>query len=476
MYLYSKPNLICICFILTVLMSCKSNFNFDNNKVSIPDSFNQNRDTANSSSLKWNQFFKDENLIDLIEIGLQNNYDLLEASQNIEIAKNRFKIQESKLFPTLSGQLSTSSTKFGTYTADGAGNKSTDIESGQTVPNPLKDYNVGFYSSWEVDVWGKLRSQKKAAFSRFFAQNEAKKYVVTSIVAQISKNYYELLALEDELSVIEETIKLEQDALFILKVQKESGKANELAVKQFEAEISNTITHKFDIIQKIVETENKVNTLLGRYKGPVLRKSGKFTDQNINSLNLGQPSDLLQNRPDIKQIEYELLASKCDLKAAQKAFFPSFTLGGNIGFQAFKQPLLFNTPESLVYQFMGNLTAPLWNKSAIKNHFAIAKSEQINAYLKYQKSIITAFQEVDIEANQIANLEKAYQNKKNEVDFLSESILISNELFKSGKVNYMEVLMVQRSAFASKLELIETKKRQFHSMINLYKILGGGWR
>jgi len=121
---------------------------------------------------------------------------------------------------------------------------------------------------------------------------------------------------------------------------------------------------------------------------------------------------LLQNRPDVKQVEYELLASKCDLDAAQKAFLPNFVLGGSIGYQAFRLPLVFNSPESLVYQFVGNVTAPLWNKSAIKSYFAIAKAEQINAYLKYQKSIVMAFQEVDTEANYMVNLEEMFKTKK----------------------------------------------------------------
>ena len=123
-----------------------------------------------------------------------------------------------------------------------------------------------------------------------------------------------------------------------------------------------------------------------------------------------------------------------------------------------------------------SLTTPLWNKSAIKNHFNIVRSEQINAYLNYQKKIIVAFQEVDSEANQLVNLDQLFQNKKKEVNLLNESILISNELFKSGKANYMEVLMAQRSAFTAKIELIETKKRQFQSKVFLYKILGGGWQ
>lgn len=476
MTLKNKLSIYTFCFLLILLTSCKTAQNIENKNIKIPDSFPSKNDSLNSGTLDYKSYFKDEKLIHLIEIGLQNNFDLLEASENINVAKNRYKIQESKLFPMIGAQITGSQSKIGNYTAEGAGNKNTEIESNQNIPNPLSNYQIGFYTNWEIDLWGKLKNQKKAAYSRYFAQNEFKKWITSEIVAQISTKYYELLSLENELKVIEETIILEEEALFILKVQKESGKANALAVKQFEAEISNSISKKYHVLQKIIESENELNTILGRFKEPIIRTNLSFLEHKITDINIGRPIDLLTNRPDIKQAEFELMASKCDVLAAKKAFLPSINIGGQMGFQAYKSALVFSTPESWVYQFIGSLTAPLWNKSAIKSHFNIAKSEQINAYLNYQKKITIAFQEVDTEVNQLVNLDKLFQNKTTEVNLLNESILISNELFKSGKANYMEVLMAQRSAFTAKIELIETKKRQLHSKVFLYKILGGGWQ
>jgi NodT family efflux transporter outer membrane factor (OMF) lipoprotein len=476
MTLKNKLIIYSFCSVLFLLSSCKITQNAEIKNVQIPESYHFKKDSLNSGTLNYRDYFKDEKLIQLIEIGLQNNFDLLEASQNITIAKNRFKIQESKLFPMIGTQLTNGQSRISSYTAEGAGNKNTEIEANQFIPNPLSNYGMGLYTNWEIDIWGKLNNQKKAAFSRYLAQYEFKKWITSAIVAQISSNYYELLALDNELKVIEETLRLEEEALFILKVQKESGKANGLAVKQFEAEISNSISKKFNVLQRKIEIENELNTILGRFKEPIDKTNTSFLDEIIIKINIGKPMDLLLNRPDIKQAEYELLASKCDVKAAQKAFLPSLNISGQIGFQAYKSSLVFSTPESWAYHFIGNLTAPLWNKSSIKSQFSIANSEQMNAYLNYQKKIITAFQEVDSEVNQLINLDQLFQNKKNEVSLLNESILISNELFKSGKANYMEVLMAQRSAFKAKLELIETKKRQFHSKVFLYKTLGGGWQ
>ena len=476
MILKNKLYIYSFCFVLLFLSSCKTTEKIENKIVKIPQLYHFEKDTLNSGILNYRDYFKDQKLIHLIEIGLQNNFDLLEASQNIAIAKNRFKIQESKLFPMIGAQMTSSQSRISNYTAEGAGNKNTEIETNQYIPNPLSNYGMGLYANWEIDLWGKLKNGKKAAYSRYFAQNEFKKWITSSIVAKISTQYYELLALENELKVIEETLRLEEEALFILQLQKESGKANALAVKQFEAEISNSISKKINVLQRRIETENDLNIILGRFKEPIGITNASFLDETITKVNIGTPKDLLVNRPDIKQAEYELLASKCDVIAAQKAFLPSLNIGGQMGFQAYKSSLIFSTPESWIYQFVGSLTTPLWNKSAIKNHFNIVRSEQINAYLNYQKKIIVAFQEVDSEANQLVNLDQLFQNKKKEVNLLNESILISNELFKSGKANYMEVLMAQRSAFTAKIELIETKKRQFQSKVFLYKILGGGWQ
>lgn len=476
MTLKNKLYIYSFCFVLLFLSSCKTTEKIENKIVKIPQLYHFEKDTLNSGILNYRDYFKDQKLIHLIEIGLQNNFDLLEASQNIAIAKNRFKIQESKLFPMIGAQITSSQSRISNYTAEGAGNKNTEIETNQYIPNPLSNYGMGLYANWEIDLWGKLKNGKKAAYSRYFAQSEFKKWITSSIVAKISTQYYELLALENELKVIEETLRLEEEALFILQLQKESGKANALAVKQFEAEISNSISKKINVLQRRIETENDLNIILGRFKEPIGITNASFLDETITKVNIGTPKDLLVNRPDIKQAEYELLASKCDVIAAQKAFLPSLNIGGQMGFQAYKSSLIFSTPESWIYQFVGSLTTPLWNKSAIKNHFNIVRSEQINAYLNYQKKIIVAFQEVDSEANQLVNLDQLFQNKKKEVNLLNESILISNELFKSGKANYMEVLMAQRSAFTAKIELIETKKRQFQSKVFLYKILGGGWQ
>jgi multidrug efflux system outer membrane protein len=327
-----------------------------------------------------------------------------------------------------------------------------------------------------VDVWGKLRNSRKAAFAKYLSTVEGKNFVITNLIAEIANSYYELLALDNQLDIIRETIKLQKDGLEIVKIQKQASAVTELAVKQFEAQVLNSQSMEFEILQKITENENRINFLLGRFPQPIVRDKATFTGPIPMQIKTGIPSQLLKNRPDIKQAELELVATKCDVKAAQAEFYPSLSITGLVGFQAFKPSYLFTTPQSLAYSLIGDLAAPLINRSAIKAEFNKAKAYQIEAMYEYQKAILDGYTEVSNELSNINNLERSYNLKSQQVEVLTKSIDIANDLFKSARANYLEVLMTQRDALESKLELVETKKEQYNAVTNVYKALGGGWK
>lgn len=441
----------------------------------MPDAYVASKDTVNSATIKWKNFFPDKNLQNLIDIALKNNQELEMTLQEIEIARNDVRVKKGMLLPTVSAGASAGVEKVGRYTSTGAGDASTDITPGKEVPEALQNYELGLHMSWEVDIWKKMRNSKKAAFSRYLATVEGKNFVVTNLVAEIANSYYELLSYDNQLDIIQQTISLQKNAFDIVKAQKDAGRANELGVKKFEAEVLNSQSREFEIMQQIKETENKINFLCGRYPQPIERDKTVLISQMPQQIKAGIPSQLLANRPDIKQAELELFASKCDVKAAQAEFYPSFSIEGGLGFQAFKPSFLFTTPESLAYSLVGNLTAPLINRNAIKAEFNKAKAEQLKAMYNYQKTILNGYVEVSNELSNIKNLEQFYDFKNKEVQSLTTAIDASNELFKSSRVDYFEVLMTQRDALESKLELIEAKKEQFNAVTNVYRALGGGW-
>ena len=469
-------NKIAIILLLITFTSCKMLSPVEAvQKQVVPDTYSASKDTVNSGTIKWKTFFPDQNLNSLIDVALKNNVDLLMTFQDIEIAKNDVRLKKGMLLPTVNAGFGAGIQKVGTYTSQGAGDASTEITPGNIVPDNLTDYTLSLNASWEVDIWKKLRNSKKAALSRYLATVDGKNFVITNLIAEVANSYYELLSLDNQLDVIKETILLQKNALEIVKVQKEAAVVNELAVKKFEAEVLSSQSMEFDVQQQIVETENNINFLLGRYPQAIVRDKSIFNTQVLKQVKEGIPSQLLTNRPDIKQAELELFATKCDVKVAQAEFYPSFIISGGLGFDAFKPSYLFTTPGSLIYSLAGNLVAPLINRSAIKAEFGKAKAYQLQALYNYQKTVLSGYVEVSNELSNIKNLEQLYSLKNKEVQALNASIDISNDLFRSSKVNYFEVLMTQRDALSSKLELLDAKKRQFNAMINMYKALGGGW-
>jgi multidrug efflux system outer membrane protein len=442
----------------------------------MPDSFGISSDSLNIANKSWRDYFTDKNLISLIDTALKNNQELSVTLQDVQIARNEVAFRTRDLSPTVGYRVGAGVEKVGRYTSQGAGDATTEIAPGKEFPDPLTDYGASLNANWEVDIWKKLHNAKKAAVTRYLASIEGKNFVLTNLIAEVANSYYELLALDNQLAIVKQNIKLQENALEIVKVQKEATRVTELAVQKFKAEVLNSKGLEFDILQQTKETENRINLLLGRYPQEVIRDRNDFTTIMPTLVSSGIPSQLLANRPDIKQAELELAAAKLDVKVARAEFYPSFGISAALGFQAFKPSYLVKLPESMLYSLAGDLAGPLVNRKGIKAEFYNANLRQLQSMYNYQRVILNAYLEVSTQLSNIDNLQKSYTLKSQEVDALTKSIDISNDLFKSSRADYLEVLMTQRDALSSKLELIETKKKQLNAVTNIYKNLGGGWR
>ena len=459
------------------VVSCKAPANEPTKQnAAIPEAFLKSRDTTNSAKTPWKNFFTDKNLADLIDVALKKNQELMITLQEIEIAKNDIRIKKGTLLPSVGIKAGTGFEKVGRYTSQGAGDATTEIAPGIEFPEPLGDLKIAAYANWEVDIWKKLRNSKKAAISRYLATVEGKNFVLTNLVAEVADSYYELLALDNQLAIVKQNITLQNNALEIVKIQKQNGRATELAVQKFTAEVASSQSMEYEISQQITETENKINFLLGRYPQEIKRDTSAFMNLIPSTINSGIPSQLLENRPDIKQAELELAAAKLDVKVARAEFYPSLDISAGLGLQAFKPSYLFKFPESVLYSLAGDIAAPLINRNAIKAEFKNANARQLQAMYNYEKTVLNAYLEVATQLSKINNLEKRYGLRSKQVDALNTSIDVSNDLFKSARVDYFEVLMTQRDALESKLELIETKKEQLSAVVRVYQNLGGGWK
>lgn len=471
---YKYVGLLGICLAAT---SCKVPAILSvSNANKLPNTFAEGNDSTNTGNKQWRTFFTDPNLVSLIDTALQNNQELLITLQEVEIAKSEIRVRKGDILPTVGARIGAGVDKVGRYTSSGAGDASTDIEPGKPVPDALTDFSVALDARWEIDIWHKLHNAKKAAITRYLATIEGKNFVLSNLIAEVANSYYELLALDNQLLIVQENIKLQNNALEVIKIQKEGARVTELAVQKFQAEVYNSKSLEFDIRQQIKEAENKINFLLGRYPQRIVRDGSNFSNLTPALVKQGVPSALLENRPDVKQAELQLATAKLDVKIARAEFFPSLEISGALGLQAFKPSYLTKLPESILYSLAGDLAGPLLNKNAIRAEFASANARQLQALYNYQQTLLNAYFEVANQVSNIDNLSKSYDLKQQEVAALNNSINISSDLFNAARADYLEVLMTQRDALSAKLELVETKKSQFNAMVNMYKGLGGGWK
>lgn len=442
----------------------------------VPASFNNSQDSTNVALQNWSDYFNDPYLTALIDTALNNNQELNITLQEIQIARNEVRIRKGEYLPFVGLKAGAGVDKVGRYTNIGALEANTEIEPGRETPEPLADYLLGLNASWEVDIWGKLHNAKRAAVNRYLSTIDGKNFVITNLIAEVANSYYELLALDKQLAIVQQNIQIQSNALEIVKLQKIAARTTELAVRRFEAQVLKTKSLQYDIQQKITETENKINFLLARYPQPIARDDKSFETAIPEMINAGVPAQLLANRPDIKKAEQLLTAAKLDVKVAKAQFYPSLGISANLGYQAFNPAYLVKMPESLIYSLAGDLMAPLVNRNAIKATYYNANAKQLQAVYNYERTILNAYVEVANQLAKINNLKKSYALLTQQVTALTESIYISNELFKSARADYMEVLLTQRDALESKFELIETKKQQKNAMVNIYQALGGGWK
>lgn len=445
------------------------------NKIT-PVSYASSQDSTNAAKVNWNEFFTDPNLAALIDTALHNNQELNIVLQEINIARNEVRIRKGEYLPFIGLQAGAAVDKSSRYTRDGVVEENLNAEPGKKFADPLPDFMVAAKLSWEVDIWKKLRNAKKSAMMRYLATTEGKNFMVTRLIAEIANSYYELMALDNQLAILRQTIDIQTNALEIVKLQKQTAKVTELAVKRFEAEVLKNQSRQYFIAQQIVETENRINFLVGRFPQPVVRNSQGFNDLVPTLIRSGVPSQLLQNRTDIRQAELELAATKLDVRSAKANFYPSLAIDAAVGLRSFNASKIATLPESMFYTIGAGLLQPLVNRNAIKAYYYTANSKQIQAVYDYEQTILTAYIEVANQLSNISNLEQSYNLQSQQVQALTQSTDISIQLFKSARADYMEVLLTQRDALESKFELIETKKQQMNAVVNTYQALGGGWK
>ncbi|HEX6962202.1 MAG TPA: TolC family protein [Lacipirellula sp.] len=440
----------------------------------LPDTFNGAASAESSAHISWRDFFSDPALTGLIDQALAGNQELKIRNQEVRISNNEIMARIGEYLPFFNLGASAGIEKSSRFTREGAVEDQLDVAPGKGFPEPLPDFLVAADVSWEIDIWRKLRNAKDAAIMRYFATAEGRNYYVTRLIAEVAENYYELLALDNRLRTLDATIAIQERSLEMAEAKKQAARGTELAVQRFQAEVRKNQSERLIIQQEIIEAENRINLLAGRFPQPVERQSVNYIDLTLPPLSVGVPSQLLQNRADIRQAERELAAAGLDVRVARARFYPSLTLHAGVGYQAFNTKYLFVSPESLIYNAAGDLVAPVINRRAIKADYLNANARQLQAVYEYQQVILTAFTEVINYLAKVNNYGQSIELKKQQLASLEASVDAAINLFQNARVEYVEVLLAQRDLMEVRLVLIDTKRQQLIAIVNAYQALGGG--
>ena len=419
-------------------------------------------DSLSMADISWKDLFSDSYLQQYINEGLQNNLDIRTAIQQILVTEAYLKQGKAGYLPTVSAtaqmthQELSGNSQFGSFFSS------------------LDQYELSGSLSWEADIWGKIRSNKRASEATYLQSVAAHKAVKTQLVSSIATTYYQLLALDAQLEVTEQTVAARDSSVITIKALKDAGQVNQVAVDQNIAQYNNAKALLVDIKASIFKTENALNFLLGRSFQPIQR--GALENQNFDAeIKVGVPATLLSNRPDVIASEYGLINAFELTNVARSNFYPSLTLTANSGFQSLELDQLLNA-NSLFATLVGGLTQPIFNQRRIKTQHEVAKAQQEQALLAFKNTLLTAGNEVSNALYDYEAETEKFEYRQNEVEALRNAESNSEELLKNGYANYLDLLTARQSALSAELNLIDNKLQQMLSVINLYEALGGGWK
>ena len=421
-------------------------------------------DSVSIADVSWKTLFTDQYLQQYIEEGLQNNMDVRIAIQQMVAAQAYAKQGKAGYLPSVSvgtnwtHQELSKNTQFGAFLTD----TSTD------------QFDVTANLSWEADIWGKIRSNKRATQAAYLQSVAGHQAVKTQLISSIANTYYNLLALDAQLQVTKQTIATRKTSVETIKALKEAGQVTQVAVDQNVAQYNSAQALQVDIETAIFKTENTLSILLGK-SAQHFERSNLDIQKIEENLKLGVPATLLSNRPDVMSAEYNLIQSFELTNVAKSNLYPSLKLTASGGLQSLEIDKLFNA-NSIFANIVGGLTQPLFNKRALKTQKEVAIAQQEQALLQFKKTLLIAGSEV---SNALFSYEaetKKFQFRENEVEALRTAEANSEELLNNGYATYLDLLTARQSALSAELNIIDSKLQQLVSIVDLYEALGGGWR
>jgi multidrug efflux system outer membrane protein len=455
-----------ISFLFTLILSgCAVGPNYQRPSVETPPSWRfEEKEAKEVANTAWWEQFEDPVLNELIQIALKENKDLKIAATRVEEFMGRYFTARAALFPQLVGGASAGRSR---STEKGPAPFSSAVE------NPADTYQVFLHADWEINVWGKLRRATEAARAYLLSTEEGRRAVILTLVTSVASAYVNLCDLDKQLDIAKRTAKGREESFNLFKVRFQKGVISETELYQAKSAYEQALA-TIPLLEKVIaQQENVLSLLLGRNPGTIPR--GKTVDELIlPAVPAGLPSDLLANRPDIRQAEQDLIAANAMIGVAKSLYFPSISLTGLFGFTSTDLSNLFSGPAK-VWSFAAPMTVPIFTGGAIRGQVKSAEAVQQQVLLRYQQAIQAGFREVEDALVDQRKSREQLEVQERQVDSLRNYARLARLRFEYGYSSYIEVLDAERSLFNAELFLAQTKGSLFQSLVTLYKAMGGGW-
>ncbi len=422
-------------------------------------------DSLNLAEFSWREIFLDTILQRYIQTALDSNIDIRQAYQTIEISDAYLRQAKVNVWPTLSTspgvtyQTQSQNTQFGQII-------------GERVHNV--QYNIPLQASWEIDVWGKLKAMRQVALDQYLQTVTAHQAITSSLVANVALSYYQLLMLDKQREILQETIEFRRKYVESSRSLKDAGSLTAVAVKQAEAQLLNAESLLVSLDYQIELQENYLGLLMAQ-SPQSLKRSDLDATELTSHYETGFPVQLLQNRPDVRAAEYALKEAFDQTNVASTLFYPSLTITANTGLQSIDFTKLFN-PASFFATLVGGLTQPILQGKQIRTNKEVALTRQEIAYLEYRKKVLQAIHEVSAALLAYDTQTKIVSLKNQEFEAYSQATVYSTELVNNGLGNYLEIILANERALNAKLDYLRAQFSQIQAQIQLYNALGGGWR
>lgn len=434
--------------------------------IEVPPAFNNAAEKAQQiANVAWWRQFHDPVLDALILEALTNNRDLKIAAANIEQAAAVLTESRSSLYPQIG------------YGGTGTRERASETDAARlysVLKNPRSSYQTVVSASWEIDLWGRIRRLSEAAQAELLATEAARQGVLLSLVASVATSYIQLLGLDEQLHIAERTQATYAASLEIFEKRYKYGQVSQMTVVQARSQYEVAAASIPTLHLQIEQTENGLSILLGRNPGPI-RRSGSLSQLRFPAVPAGLPSDLLINRPDIRQAEELLIAANANIGAARALYFPTISLTGASGFASGDLAKLFRG-SSRAWSFAGSLTGPIFSGGAIASGVKQAEAAQKAALLTYESTIQNSFADTENALVAQRRLTEQINIQESLVRDNTEYVRLAHLQYDGGYVPYSTVLQAEQQLFPSELNCAQTRTTLLTSLINIYKAMGGGWQ